>query len=154
MFVNITDPADSKRADNRQAIRKFVMIQHNHRQKSRLYPTDQEEEQSTGDPNPELLPEIQLAYNRESSTSENSLASGEASGVARNRPLPRTDDLLPGSPLNMPVSGQLDPFDTCPAKIDMRVHQLLDMCMCFLISQFSKRVREQHTLIAATSFKR
>ena len=132
MFVNITDPADSKRADNRQAVRKFVMVQHSHKQKTRSYSTDQEEVQSESDPSYEPLQESKMTYNRESSISEFSLASGEVSTMVKSGPFDNadlTDDLLPGNLLTMPVSGQLDPFDTQPAKIDMRVHQLLDLCM-------------------------
>ena len=142
MFVNITDPAESKRADNRQAVRKFVMVQHSYKQKTRSRSIIGEEEQSDDDdPHHEAVQEPKLVYNRESSTSEYSLASEEASGGASilttKNPLQCPDvanGLLPNSLMTRPISSQLDPFDTHPAKIDMRVHQLLDMCMYFFIT--------------------
>ena len=139
LFVNVSDPAESKRQDSRKAVRSFVMKQYKQSQKTYdpLQMLEMELDKGKDDAVEDALVRSQVVKNTNISQSpswpDNSCDVEEISMTSRQHHLSSPSlahTRQRSSPLSILSSGSLDPFDSYPAQIDMRAQQLVHMCTC------------------------
>ena len=158
MFVNVSNPAESKRQDNRKAVRKFVMKQYRQSQKtSPLIQLEQAELDEGDDDDDEpmrdapLIPHI--ADETDPSSSSKSSDWEEALTTSNSSKF-QSPDLAIVWPVSSPVStlgsGSLDPFDSYPDQVEMRVHELLEMCECISLCSVYRIRQSQKTQLSSS----
>ena len=137
LFINISNPAERKRKDSRKAVRSFVMKQYQRSQKTvePLQVREMELEEGEDDAVEEVIGNLQPAEDADNSQSltlsDNDHDVGESSIISRQHRFSSSDSIHTGhcnTPLSILGCGSLDPFDSYPSQIDMRAHQLIDMC--------------------------
>ena len=162
LFVNFSDPAESKREDSRKAVRSFVMKKFKFLQRSSKS-SNQEPmtlDEDTNDVVEETPQVSQIAENTDNSSLQIAPTTDNSSSLVADNGddwLFQTDladsremedfamtttkqgfpwpTLAPpehyyNNPVSILGSGFLDPFDSYPVQIDMRGHNLVDLCTC------------------------
>ncbi len=145
MFVDVSDPNESRREEKRKACRSFVMKQYKQSQNSAASvavevddDSDDDDEDTTtkfrGATSSSGLLESNADSPHSLSQPRGDNSSNETTDLLASRRLyvssPDWDNAAHPiiSPLSLLGNGSLDPFDSYPSRIEMPAHQLIDMC--------------------------
>lgn len=143
LFVDVSGPKESKRPGRRKAVRSFLMKQYKQSQKIsdplQIPPVELGDEcdnvnnaQVTSAATSPPLAENDADSSHSSSQVSNHRHDAEKVFLASRQlcvSSPNSEKAAyPNSPLSFLGNGSLDPFDSYPARIEIRAHQLLDLC--------------------------
>ena len=138
LFVNVSDPAESKCQDSRKAVRSFVMKKYKQSQKisESFHLEHMKLDEDTDEIVNNGLELSQVARSADSLSQlwpDNSCDMEEPLITPRQHGFPWLSLAYEGqssSPMSIIGNGSLDPFDSYPVQIDMPAHELIDMCTC------------------------
>ena len=142
LFVDVSDPSESRREDRRKAVRSFVMKKYKQSQRSteplQTHKANLDDESGVDNTHNSLVIASPLFAENDTdsphllSQSPNHSSDVEDGAVASSQLYAASPDLVnaapPNSPYNALGSGSIDPFDSYPAQIELRAHQLIDLC--------------------------